>query len=906
MGLITPVNREVRNALRRPSDKRFRPRLETLESRLVPYSISGNAWPHPELITIGFVPDGTILGSDGQGPITSNLISDFNNRFGSTATWQKEILRAAQVWAKHGSINFTLITDNGASIGAGSYQQGDPSMADIRIGGYNFGTTTLAQAYVPPQANNYSVAGDFQFNTGQNWTIGSPIAQHNLFTVATHEFGHTLGMAHSNVVTATMYSAYTGYRTGIDWDDIYGVRAIYNGGNLRTADYNDTVGDNNSFITATDITQHLQADLTILRQNRDISTTSDVDFFKVTAPLATADTIEFRAQSSGLSLLSPNITVYAADLTTVLGSTNALGQYGANPTVTLVNQVSAGQVIYVKVQGADTTPFGTGKYAIAMSFGGADLPTQLPPNTQTANGNPLQGGGGQATRVLDEFQANSITTGVQDSAAIAADSVGNYVVVWRSEQDDFGDIIAQRFDAAGNPLGAEFRVNSTTAGTQFDPSVDMDSSGNFVVAWASDQNGSYDVFARQFNAFGWTLGDEFMVNSQPWMPDPGEEPMHQGYFWSNETEPEVAMDADGDFIVVWTSDSQDGSGDAVYAQRFNSAGIVQGSAFQVNSFTINDQDSAAVAMDASGNFVVVWESDGQDYSGEEIYGQRYAANGQALGAEFRVNTTTWSNQGTPAIGMDGAGNSVVAWQSEDQDGSGFGIYAQRFDAFGVALGAEFAVNTVTDGAQQFGGSSLYSKSDNTVAIDADGDFVITWMSDDGDDYGIYAQQYNSQGMALGEEIAVNTTKAGQQMAPAVAIASNGDFVVVWHGSGTGDIDGVAGQRYTVNAMSADAHGYPEDGCDHGHDGEHGRGCDCSLCTATFLSDPRTRETSGENRSLSRGHERGVYSVAAAEAMIEVERSWSTQSPRARRVLTDVSLAEHDWLLETPSDFLSTR
>ena len=64
--------------------------LEVLESRLAPYAVSGNLWPHPNKITISFVPDGTNLGG-----VTSNLLSTWNARFGSATAWQTEILRAA-------------------------------------------------------------------------------------------------------------------------------------------------------------------------------------------------------------------------------------------------------------------------------------------------------------------------------------------------------------------------------------------------------------------------------------------------------------------------------------------------------------------------------------------------------------------------------------------------------------------------------------------------------------------------------------------------------------------------------------------------------------------------------------------------------------------------------------------
>src|SRR5262249_22034765 len=76
-----------------------RPRLEELESRLAPASVSGNAWPNPQLVTLSFVPDGTVLGQNSAGFITSNLFSTFNAKFGSASAWENVILKAAQTWA---------------------------------------------------------------------------------------------------------------------------------------------------------------------------------------------------------------------------------------------------------------------------------------------------------------------------------------------------------------------------------------------------------------------------------------------------------------------------------------------------------------------------------------------------------------------------------------------------------------------------------------------------------------------------------------------------------------------------------------------------------------------------------------------------------------------------------------
>jgi len=137
------------------------------------------------------------------------------------------------------------------------------------------------------------------------------------------------------------------------------------------------------------------------------------------------------------------------------------------------------------------------------------------------------------------------------------------------------------------------------------------------------------------------VGPEFRVNT---------------YTPSSQQNPSVAANASG-FVVVWESD-QDGSGQGVFGQRYDGSGAPAGPEFQVNSYTTNAQNNPAVATTASGAFVVVWCSNGQDGSGNGVFGQRYDSSGAPLGPEFRVNTSTTSTQYRPSVAADGAGNFV--------------------------------------------------------------------------------------------------------------------------------------------------------------------------------------------------------------------------------------------------------
>jgi hypothetical protein len=376
--------------------------VEELESRLVPYAVSGNAWPHPELITISFVPDGTIIGANSNGYIYSNLFATLNAHSGwTTATWQKQILKAAEAWAQQTNINFAVVPDNGAALGTGNYQQGDPNMGDIRIAGYNFGSsnTAIAMANQPPPVNNYSIAGDITFNTGDPFNIGST---YDLFTVAAHEFGHALGMDHSSIAQAIMYATYNGTKSGLYSDDAAGIENMYSNNSPRTGDAYD---GNGSFATAANISSQIDPlaltavlnnlDLTSINGYNGFRTTTETDYFTFTAPAATSNTLTVKVQSTGLSLLAPVMTVYAADQMTVLGSASGAGQYGATLTVTVSN-VTAGQQFYVKVAGSETTTLGSGKYALALNLGTGSMLAVTIPNTQTLNGNPLSAGGGMA------------------------------------------------------------------------------------------------------------------------------------------------------------------------------------------------------------------------------------------------------------------------------------------------------------------------------------------------------------------------------------------------------------------------------------------------------------------------------------------------------------------------------
>ena len=265
---------------------------------------------------------------------------------------------------------------------------------------------------------------------------------------------------------------------------------------------------------------------------------------------------------------------------------------------------------------------------------------------------------------------------------------------------------------------------------------------------------------------------------------------------SSQEYPQTASLADGGYVVVWNSNNQDGSQYGVFGQRFNSSGAAVGGEFQANTYTAYHQTDSKVTATGDGGFLVTWTSTApQDGSGYGVFAQRFNSSGTKVGAEFQVNTTTSTHQLHSNPTALSGGGFVVTWASNSQDGSGKGVYGQLYDASGASVGGEFKVNTHTNDDQ-------YQPS---VAALNGGGFVVSWMSNnqDGDSWGVYGQRYDASGNTTGSEFKVNTHTTSSQDYPAVTSLNDGGFVVTWHDDSghDGSADGVFGQRYSSSGSA---------------------------------------------------------------------------------------------------------
>ncbi|MEZ0374456.1 MAG: fibronectin type III domain-containing protein [Candidatus Sericytochromatia bacterium] len=442
-------------------------------------------------------------------------------------------------------------------------------------------------------------------------------------------------------------------------------------------------------------------------------------------------------------------------------STAASFRLFLNGTQVAANYVSPNYYVFSGLNANTTYTLGVQSVNDAGNSGIATLQgTTLSSSGRSASGNFSGGGSSHRSSPSPSPSASSIDTSTfsHTDPDVASDSDGDFVIVYTAYDPTYDyDIYGQRYNSSGTAVGSEFRVNSYTTGTQEGAVVSMDNNGDFVVAWESDsQDGSFDsVYAQRYASSGAAVGSAFRVNT---------------YTTGDQFRPDIAVDDDGDFVVVWESGAQDSSGNAIQGQRYTSGGDTIGCEFRVNTYTSFDQRNPAVAIDDDGDFVVAWQSYRQDGNDFGIFAQRYTSSGGTNGSEFLVNTRITANQFDPAVAMDDVGNFVVTWASFNQDGSGDAVIGKFYSSGGTFAGTEFRVNSYTSLTQGL----------SAAAMDDNGQFVVTWLSDgqDGSGLGIYGQFYTN-GFGVGPEFPVNTYTTGNQTRPAVAMDDTGNHVVVW-------------------------------------------------------------------------------------------------------------------------------
>ncbi|MFX0043498.1 MAG: hypothetical protein ACFE8L_11355 [Candidatus Hodarchaeota archaeon] len=324
--------------------------------------------------------------------------------------------------------------------------------------------------------------------------------------------------------------------------------------------------------------------------------------------------------------------------------------------------------------------------------------------------------------ITSEFRVNDYTSYNQAFASICALSSEVVAIAWSSWNQDgsFWGVYTKVYNVITHTsLTPEIPVNEYTSGYQYEPSICALSNDSFAIAWQSNQDaGSYDVYARVFNATtGSAITGEFRVNN---------------FTTGSQQRPSICSLSQDAFAVAWESSNLDGDGYGVFGVVIDAAtGNNLTKQFQINDYTINDQwFCSACALDNE-NIAVAWRSNGQDGSGYGVYATVIdTTTGNNITAELQMNQENFTSQQNPSICALSSDLFIVAWESASQDGDGYGVYMRAVNVTtSKSIVPEYQVNNYTTGNQWYSGICALSNKDVAIVWESDGQ--------DGDGYGIY-------------------------------------------------------------------------------------------------------------------------------------------------------------------------
>lgn len=349
----------------------------------------------------------------------------------------------------------------------------------------------------------------------------------------------------------------------------------------------------------------------------------------------------------------------------------------------------------------------------------------------------------------------------QFSVQAVSDNKGGTLLVWQDLRAGNYDIYAQYLDVKGK---AKWAVDGIPvcdfAGNQTEPKVIPSEDAGFIICWSDDRSVNADIFIQKINEAGvlqWRNAGVPVCRQSSGQFDVG-----------------ITTDGNGGAILSWTDNRNSILFNDLFIQRISANGEP---AWQVNGvpacLATNNQFVPRIVSDNSGGAYLAWiDRRNGNNQPDDIYAQRFNANGTALWAENGALICAASQiPFEPRMIADGAGNAVYVWQDSRNINSD--IYAQKILPNGNIAWAAAGVAVCNNNADQ---------TLPVISGDAVNGFVIAWedLRNSVNKKDIYAQKINVNGNAVwaANGIAVSNTPK-DQLTPVVSTDNNGGAFIAW-------------------------------------------------------------------------------------------------------------------------------
>jgi hypothetical protein len=310
----------------------------------------------------------------------------------------------------------------------------------------------------------------------------------------------------------------------------------------------------------------------------------------------------------------------------------------------------------------------------------------------------------------------------QQSPKIVSDNAGGAIIVWEDSLNFYWDIYAQRINSSGVlmwPAGGVAICSSPN--TQINPRIEADGLGGAIITWQDKRNNvDYDIYAQKVDAAGntvWPANGVVICNAI-----------------NVQNNPRIDPDGSNGAIIAWT-DKRNALDNNIYAQRINSAGVVQWASNGISVCSAANNQSA-IDMKYIGNtgIVIAWKDDRVNKS--EVYTQLVSLSGIEQLAVNGIKISNASKSLSPNVTSDGNGGAIIAWQDSTEFG-GWDITSQKLNSAGVIQWA-------------FGGVVVTNANDNqefaSQISDGNGGAIYAWEDRrNGSHYDIYVHHLYSTG-----------------------------------------------------------------------------------------------------------------------------------------------------------------
>jgi predicted enzyme related to lactoylglutathione lyase len=243
---------------------------------------------------------------------------------------------------------------------------------------------------------------------------------------------------------------------------------------------------------------------------------------------------------------------------------------------------------------------------------------------------------------------------------IVMNSSGNAIAIWSQYDGTFRSIYASHYTAATGLWGTAALIE-TNIGEARIPKVAIDPSGNAVAVWHQNDvadfwSNSYSVWSNHYTASTGTWGTATLIETN----------------MGSASSPQVVSDSSGNTIAVWQQ--YDGTRNNIWSNRYTASTGMWSTAALIETGN-GDAYSPVLAIDSIGNSVAVWlQSDGGRFN---TWANRYSVLTGTWGTAVQIESGAWDAK-APQVAIDSSGNAVVVWQQ--LDGSFYSIYSNRYTA----------------------------------------------------------------------------------------------------------------------------------------------------------------------------------------------------------------------------------